>query len=196
MFSLNKCNYSHKEFLLVNKNNIVSSRGQPGLRDRSRPRGRQNAGQFDFVSGQIVPGRCHQRAQHYLTQTCSCAFPAVRFTGMITPRCTIVRTLSSPKGTLYSPAFVSDILTRSHKTCHRREERRQMPESLNPLTKKSKRPLRLSWSHTIMSTPPRHTRTHTQGRSHMLIQSRVTHIHTLPERAAGVQSWQEPAENW
>lgn len=56
----------------------------------------------------------------------------MRFTGFIPPLCTIVLTLSSRTGTFYSPVLVSDILTRSHKTCHGRKKRRQnarIPES-------------------------------------------------------------------
>lgn len=44
--------------------------------------------------------------------SCRRVLPAVCFSGFITPPCTIVHTLSSRKGTFYSPALVSDILTR------------------------------------------------------------------------------------
>lgn len=147
-----------------------------------------------LVSGQIVPGRCHQRAQHYLTQLCSCAFPAVCFTGIITPLCTIVRTLSSPKGTFYSPAFVSDILTRSHETCHRREREEtnaRIPESTHKEKQTTPEAILITHNHVNAASP--HTHACTRSRAHP--ERSHTHTHTLPERAAGVQSRQEPAEN-
>lgn len=65
--------------------------------------------------------------------------------GFNTPACTVVHTPSSRSGTFYSPAVVSDILTRRYKSCLQRDRRKQKPEPPSPLGKKKQNhPLRLS----------------------------------------------------
>lgn len=130
-FHLTSAIIVRKAFPLVNKSNIVSPPWKAGAEVLIQA---TRLSKFRPILYRIG-ANCLWKV---LSESSAC------FTGIITPLCTIVRTLSSREGTFYSPALVSDILTRSRKTCHRREERRQMPESLNPLTKKSKRPPRLS----------------------------------------------------
>ena len=152
-----------KEYPLVNKSNIVSPHGGKRLVYWSGPQGCQNLVQFHNVLKQIVPGRGRQRAQHYLTHPAAvrsplCALP------VLSRRCALLFARQAPPpGTSSSPASVSDILTRSHKTCHWREEGRQMPESLNPLTKrKQTTPEATPITHNHVSAA-RHTHTHTHA---------------------------------
>ncbi len=160
---LNKCNHCRQAYPFVYKSIIVSFLRKAGAAVLIQATGLSKFSPILYSIETNCAWRGPSETSALSHTSCSCAFPAECFARIITPLCSIVGTLSSRTGTFYSPALVSDILTRSHKTCHRREERRQMPESLDSLTKKSKRPLRLSWSHTIMSLhthPPTHTLMH------------------------------------
>lgn len=71
------------------------------------------------------------------------------------------------------------------------ETNARIPESTHKEKQTTPEAILITHNHVNAASP--HTHTHALG--HVLIQSRVTHTHTLPERAAGVQSRQEPAEN-
>lgn len=70
-----------------------------------------------------LEGGC-QIAQHYLTHPAAVYSQLCALVGL-SHHHALLFSLGCRPGTFYSPALVSDILTRSHKTCHRREGGRQ-----------------------------------------------------------------------
>lgn len=106
-----------------------------------------------------------RRAQHHLTHPAAVYSHLCALVGFITPGSTVVHTISPRAGAFYSPASVSDILTRSHKRVTGERKEDKMPESSTLPTRDSKRPLWRPRSHTIMSLQlimhtPSHACTH------------------------------------